>query len=100
MCVQDFNLTEHEVVQLVKDYTTEHVHGAVEYYLNMNDWWSYAGLIEHLRTSFELGETYSSLLSDLYARCQNQRKLRTSLQTNCRFWPGRSSVSVLTGNHK
>ena len=49
MCVQDHNLTEHKVVQLVKDYTAEHTHGAVEFYLNMNDQLSYSRLIEHLR---------------------------------------------------
>ena len=49
MCVQDCNLTEHEAVQLVKDYTAEHAHGAVEFYLNMNDQLSYSRLIEHLR---------------------------------------------------
>ena len=100
MCVQDCNLTEHEAVQLVKDYTTEHACGAVEFYLDTNNQWSYAGLIEHLRTSFESGETFSSLLGDFYARCQKPKKLRTNLQMNCRFWLGRSSVSVPTGNHK
>ena len=29
MCVQDCNLTEHDAVQLVKDYTIEHAHGAM-----------------------------------------------------------------------
>ena len=48
MCVQDHNLTENEAVKLVKDYTTEHPHGAVEFYPDMNDQWSYSGLIEHL----------------------------------------------------
>ena len=42
MCVWDYNLTEHEAVQLVKDYTTEHACGAVKSYLNMNDDWSYS----------------------------------------------------------
>ena len=31
MCVLDCNLTEHEAVQLVKDYITEHVCGAFEF---------------------------------------------------------------------
>ena len=67
MCVQDCNLTEHKAVQLVKDYTTEHAHGAVEFYLNTNDQWSYSRLIEHLRMLLESGETFSSLLSNFYA---------------------------------
>ena len=66
--------TEHEVVQLVKDHTTEHAHGAVEFYLDMNDQWSYARLIEHLRMSFKSGETFNSLLGDFYARSQKQRE--------------------------
>ena len=74
MCVQDYNLTEHEAVQLVKEYTAEHAHGAVEFYLNMNDQWSYYRLIEHLRTSFESGETFSSLLGDFYVRCQKPKE--------------------------
>ena len=74
MCVQDCNLTEHEAVQLVKDYTIEHAHGAVEFYLDTNDQWNYVGLIEHLRTSFESGETFSSLLGDFYARCQKPKE--------------------------
>ena len=46
MYFQDPNLDENEAVQLVKDYTTEHAHGAVEFYLDTNDQLSYAGLIE------------------------------------------------------
>ena len=74
MCVQDCNLTEHEAVQLVNDYTTEHAHGAVEFYLNTNDQWSHSQLIEHLRMSFESGETFSCLLCDFYARCQKPKE--------------------------
>ena len=76
MCVKDCNLTEHETVQLVKDYIAEHAHGAVEFYLDTNDQWSYSGLIEHLRTLFESGETFSSLLSDFYARCQKPKETK------------------------
>ena len=74
MCVQDCNLTEHEAVQLVKDYTIEHAHGAVEFCLNTNDQWSYSVLIEHLRTSFESGETSNCLLGDFYVRCQKPKE--------------------------
>ena len=73
MCVQDHKLTEHEGVQLVKDYTTEHTCGAVEFYFNTNDKWSYSQLIKHFRTSFQSGETFCSLLSDFYSRCQKQK---------------------------
>ena len=76
MCVQDCNLTEHEAVQLVKDYTTEHAHGAFDFYLNTNGQWGYSGLIEHLRTSFVSGETFSSLLGDFCARWQKPKETK------------------------
>ena len=53
MCVWDCNLPEHKAEQLVKDYTMDHAHGAVEFYLNTNVQWSYSRLIEYLRTSFK-----------------------------------------------
>ena len=37
-----------EVVQLVKDYTSEAAKGAVEFYLDTNSTWKYHELIEHL----------------------------------------------------
>ena len=46
MCVCDRNITDHETVQLVKDFTTEHAVGAVEFYLNTNEEWDYENLIE------------------------------------------------------
>ena len=39
----------------------------------MNNQWSYSELINHLRTSFESGKTFSSLLGDFYARCQKKQ---------------------------
>ena len=74
MCVQDCNLTKHEAVQLVKDNTIEHACGAVAFYLDTNLQWSYSELIEHLRTLFESGETFSSLLGNFYARCQKPKE--------------------------
>ena len=55
ICVHDCNLSEHEAVQLVKEYIAEHANGAVEFYLDTNDQWSYPWLIEDFRTSFESG---------------------------------------------
>ena len=37
-----------EVVQLVKDYTSEGARGVVEFYLHTNSTWKYHELIEHL----------------------------------------------------
>ena len=36
MCVSEWKLTNMEVVQLVKDYTTEGARGAIEFYLVTN----------------------------------------------------------------
>ena len=59
-----------EAVQLVKDYTSEGARGAVEFYLDTTSTWKYHELIEHLRTSFESGETFSLLVGDFYSHLQ------------------------------
>ena len=70
MCVKERNLTNMEAIQLVKDYTAEGARGAVEFYLDTNSTWKYHELVEHLRTSFESGETFSSLVGDFFCRIQ------------------------------
>ena len=70
MCVKERNLMNMEAVQLVKDYTSEGARGAVEFYLDTTSTWKYHKLIEHLRTSFESGETFSSLVGDFYSHVQ------------------------------
>ena len=59
-----------KAVQLIKDYTSDNVRGAVEFYLDTNFTWNYEVLIEHLRTSFETGESFSSLEGDFYSQSQ------------------------------
>ena len=70
MCIQEWRLSNLEAVQLVKDYTSDNARGAVEFYLDTNSTWSYKASIEHLRTSFETGESFSSLVGDFYSRSQ------------------------------
>ena len=70
MCMKEQKLLNMEAVQLVKDYTSEGARGAVELYLDTNSTWKYHELIEHLQTSFESGETFSSLVRDLYSCVQ------------------------------
>ena len=70
MCVKERKLTKMEAVQLVKDYTSEGARGVVEFYLDTNSTWKYHELIEHLRTSFKSGETFSSLVRDFYSHIQ------------------------------
>ena len=70
MCVRERKLTNMEVIQLVKDYTADGARGVVEFYLDTNSTWKYHELIEHLRTSFKSGETFSSLVVDFYSCIQ------------------------------
>ena len=57
-------LTNMEAVQLVKDYIMEGARGAIEFYLDTNSMWDYKEFIEHTRTLFESGKTFSSLVRD------------------------------------
>ena len=59
-----------EAVQLIKDYTSDNVRGAVEFYLDTNSSWNYKALTEHLRTSFETGESFSLRVGDFYSQSQ------------------------------
>ena len=70
MCIQEWRLSNMEAVQLIKDYTSDNVRGAVEFYLDTNSTWNYKALIEHLWTSFETGESFSSLVGDFYSWSQ------------------------------
>ena len=63
-----------EAIQLIKDYTAEGARGVGEFYLDMNSTWKYHELVEHLRTSFESGETFSSLVGDFYSCIQRPRE--------------------------
>ena len=70
MCVSGWKVTNMGVDQLVKDYSTEGARGAVEFSLNTNSMWKYQESIEHLRTSFESGKTFSLLVGDFYSHIQ------------------------------
>ena len=61
--MEDCNLTEREAIQLVKDLTTDHVHNEVEFYIGMvtEDKQMFEGLVQHLKITFQSGETMSKL---------------------------------------
>ena len=82
MCVHNHNLIEHKAVQLVKDFATEHVNGAVEIYLHTNEEWSHSKLIEYLQT-FESCKTLipSVIFMD---DIRNERRLKTNLPMSYR----------------
>ena len=67
MCIQEQRLSNLEAVQLIKEYISDNVRGAVEFYLDTNSIWNYKALIEHLGTSFETGKSFSSLVGEFYS---------------------------------
>ena len=75
--VQDWNLTEREAIQLVKDFTAERAHNEVEFYMGMiaDEQQSFDGLVNHLKHAFQLGETVSDLISDFYGQHQKKNEL-------------------------
>ena len=70
MCVKERKLTNMEAVQLVTDHKAEGARGVVEFYLDTTSTWKYHELIEHVRSLFESGETFSSLVRHLYSCVQ------------------------------
>ena len=51
MHMEDWNLTEREAIQLVKDFTAERGHNEVEFYMGMivDDQQTFDGLVNHLK---------------------------------------------------
>ena len=66
--VEDRQLTQREVIQLVKDFTAECARDEMEFYMGMvaDEDQSFEGLIDHLCDAFQSGETLSELISDFY----------------------------------
>ena len=56
--VEDQNLTERETIQLVKDFTAEHTHNEVEFYMGMiaDDQQTSDGLVNHSKSAFQSGD--------------------------------------------
>ena len=68
--VEDHNLSEREAMQLMKDFTAEHAHAKVEFYMGMvtEDQQTFEGLVQHLKNAFQSGKTISELISDFYGQ--------------------------------
>ena len=79
MFKREQKLTNLEAVQLIKDYTMKNVRAAVEFYLDTNSTWDNQELIRNLRTSFESGKTFRSLVSTFIAEFSSHGKQKTSL---------------------
>ena len=74
--MEDWNLTERETIQLVKDFTAECACDEVEFYMHMamEDQQTFSGLVDCLKSAFQLGETMSEL-SDFYSYAQRKNEL-------------------------
>ena len=75
MCIKEWKFTNMEVIQLVKDYTSQGRRGAAEFYLDTKSTWKYHKLVEYLQTSFESGKTFSSLVENFYSYVQLPREM-------------------------
>ena len=66
--VEDWNLTERESIQLIKDCTAERAQDEVEFYMGMitNDQQTSDSLVNQLKSTFQSGETISELISNFY----------------------------------
>ena len=86
--VNDWNLTEREAIQLVKDFTAERTHHEVELYMGMtvDDQQTFSGLVNHLKNAFQSGETMSELISNFHGCHQKRMSWRMSLWMTSRFW--------------
>ena len=61
--VEDWNLTQREAIQFVKDFITKQACDKVEFYMGMvvEDQKTFKGLINHLKSAFQLGETHKQI---------------------------------------
>ena len=64
--VEDQNLSQREAMQLIKDFTAEHAHNDLEFYMGiiMEEQQTFEGLVPQLKNAFQSGKTISELISD------------------------------------
>ena len=63
-------------MQLGKDFTTEHAHDKVEFYMVMvvEDQQMFEDLMQHLKNAFQLRQTISKQISDFYVWAQKKNE--------------------------
>ena len=86
ICVQEHKLPNLVAVQLVKDYTSDTVRGVIEFYLETNFTWNYHKLIEHLRMSFKMGETLSSVVGNFYSQTEHHKETEDQVIDQLQFF--------------
>ena len=74
--VEDQNLSQREAIQLIKDFTAEHAHDEVEFYMGMvtEEQQTFKGLVQHLKNAFQSRETISELISNFYGWAQKMNE--------------------------
>ena len=63
-------------MQLIKDFTAEHAHNKVEFYMWMvvEDQQTFEGLVQHLKNAFQSDKIISKLISDFYGQAQKKKE--------------------------
>ena len=76
--VEDWNLNQREAMQLIKDFTAEHAHDEVEFYMGMvaEEQQTFKGLVQHLKNAFQSGKTISKLISNFYSWAQKKSEYK------------------------
>ena len=74
--VEDWNLSQREAMQLIKDFTAEHAHNKVEFYMGMvvEEQQTFKGLMQHLKNAIQSGKTISELISNFYSQAQKKNE--------------------------
>ena len=74
--VEDWNMMQREAMHLIKDFTTEHAHVKIEFYMGMvmEEQQTFKGLMQHLKNAFQSGETISELISYFYSWAQKKNE--------------------------
>ena len=71
--VEDWKVMDRETIQLVKDFTAEHAHNEVEFYMGMvvEDQQTFESLMQHLKNAFQSRDTISEL-SHFYGQAEKK----------------------------
>ena len=74
--VEDWNLTQREDMQLIKDFTAESMHDKAEFYMGMvmEEQQTFEGLMQHLKNASQSGKTISELISGFYGQAQKKNE--------------------------
>ena len=74
--MEDYQLSQKEVVQLVKDCTAKHAHAEVKFDLSMVEGrqQNLEGLMQHLAYAFKSGENDSSILAEFFSQSQKGKE--------------------------